>query len=103
MIGAADIGNCMQDNGDFDDLAGITPRAISELYRLLNERTAQISYEVEISMFQLYRDGLEDLLIDKPKKKKGQEVYICIFICIYMYVYKYVMYIYTHIYKYIYI
>ena len=53
MIGAADIGNCMQDNGDFDELAGITPRAVSELFRLLNERTAQIAFTVEVCMFQV--------------------------------------------------
>ena len=71
MIGAADIGNCMSENGDFDDLAGITPRAISELFRLLNERTAQVDFVVEVQMFQLYRDGLDDLLKDSNKKKKG--------------------------------
>jgi len=76
MIGAADIGNCLNENGEFDSLAGITPRAVSELFRLLNERTAQVEYVVEVQMFQLYRDGLEDLLKDKPekrKKKKGDE------------------------------
>ena len=46
MIGAADIGNCMLPNGEFNDLAGITPRAVSELFRLLNERTAQCTFEV---------------------------------------------------------
>lgn len=46
MIGAADIANCMGENGEFDDLAGITPRAVSELFRLLNERTAQIDFVV---------------------------------------------------------
>jgi hypothetical protein len=46
MIGAADIGNCLKENGDFDDLAGITPRAVSELFRLLNERTAQVDFQV---------------------------------------------------------
>jgi hypothetical protein len=46
MIGAADIANCMSENGDFDDLAGITPRAVSELFRLLNERTAQLEFVV---------------------------------------------------------
>jgi len=72
MIGAADIGECLKENGDFDDLAGITPRAVSELFRLLNERQAQIEYEVEVQMFQLYRDGLEDLLCKaKGKKKTG--------------------------------
>jgi hypothetical protein len=49
MIGAADIGNCLRENGDFDDSAGITPRAISELFRLLNERTAQMTYVVSDS------------------------------------------------------
>ena len=53
MIGAADIGNCMADNGDFNELAGITPRAVSEVFRLLNERSAQVSYTVEVSMFQV--------------------------------------------------
>ena len=73
MIGAADIGNCMSENGDFDELAGITPRAISELFRLLNERTAQIDFVVEVQMFQLYRDGLDDLLKEakKPNKKEA--------------------------------
>ena len=46
MIGAADIANCMSENGDFDELAGITPRAVSELFRLLNERTAQVDFTV---------------------------------------------------------
>jgi hypothetical protein len=43
MIGAGDIGTCMDEKGDFDELAGITPRAVSELFRLLNERSAQVS------------------------------------------------------------
>ena len=75
MIGAADIGECLKENGEFDDLAGITPRAVSELFRLLNERQAQVEYEVEVQMFQLYRDGLEDLLCKaKGKKKSGDNM-----------------------------
>lgn len=62
MIGGTDIGDCVFPNGDFHDAAGITPRAVVELFRLLNERTAQITYTVEVQMFQLYRDNLEDLL-----------------------------------------
>ena len=73
MIGAADIGECLKENGEFDDLAGITPRAVSELFRLLNERTAQVEFSVEVSMFQLYRDGLDDLLAERKKPKKGEE------------------------------
>ena len=42
-------------------------------------RTAQVEYVVEVQMFQLYRDGLEDLLKEKAssgekrKKKKGED------------------------------
>lgn len=46
MIGAADIGNCLNENGEFDSLAGITPRAVSELFRLLNERSEQCFMEI---------------------------------------------------------
>lgn len=46
MIGAADIGSCLSESGEFDELAGITPRAVSELFRLLNERTAQVDFVV---------------------------------------------------------
>lgn len=70
MIGASDIGSCLQSNGEFDELAGITPRAVSELFRLLNERQAQCTFEVNVQMFQLYRDGLEDLLSGAEGKKK---------------------------------
>ncbi len=73
MIGGSDIGSCMNENGEFDESAGITPRAISELFRLLNERNAQVDFIVEVQMFQLYRDALEDLLKDKKKKKKADD------------------------------
>lgn len=79
MIGSSDIGTCLHDDGLFDANAGITPRAVSELFRLLNERNAQITFEVQVQMFQLYRDGLEDLLagVDKKgnniKKKKDDD------------------------------
>lgn len=73
MIGSADIGTCMNENGEFDENAGITPRAVSEIFRLLNERTAQVDSIVEVQMFQLYRDGLEDLLKEKKRKKKDDD------------------------------
>lgn len=75
MIGAAEIANCLKENGDFDDQAGITPRAVSELFRLLNERSAQVSFIVEVQMFQLYRDGLDDLLqVTKNEKKENLDI-----------------------------
>ena len=73
MIGAGDLGTCIRENGEFDELAGITPRAVSELFRLLSERQAQVSTEVEVQMFQLYRDGLDDLLVGSGGKKKRND------------------------------
>lgn len=46
---------------------------MSEIFRLLNERSAQCTFEVNVQMFQLYRDGLEDLLSGAVGKKKASE------------------------------
>lgn len=73
MIGAADIGTCLSSDGEFDALAGITPRAVSEIFRLLNERSSQCDFSVDVQMFQLYRDGLEDLLKEEDKKKNNTD------------------------------
>lgn len=62
MIGGSDLGDCLKEDGEFSSDAGITPRAVSELFRLLKERHAQVESTVEVQMFQLYRDGVEDLL-----------------------------------------
>ena len=68
MIGGTDIGSSLLENGDFDPSSGVMPRAVVELFRLLNERNAQITYVVEVQMFQLYRDNIDDLLAEKKKK-----------------------------------
>jgi hypothetical protein len=73
MIGAADMGTSIAADGEFNELAGIMPRAVSEVFRLINERTAQMDFSVELQMFQLYKDGLEDLLTEKKAVKKGQD------------------------------
>jgi hypothetical protein len=46
MIGPTDISSCLKADKECDDQAGILPRAISELFRLLKEREAQITFEV---------------------------------------------------------
>jgi len=73
MIGAGDIGKSVNDDGTFDQLAGIAPRAVTELFRVLEDRAAQMTYQVEVQMFQLYRDGLEDLLREAKKEDKGKK------------------------------
>ena len=50
MIGSGDISECIRENGEFDEMAGITPRAVSELFRLLNERQGNHLTHVTISL-----------------------------------------------------
>jgi hypothetical protein len=49
--------------------AGVTPRAIVELFSVLEERDALNVGEVDTSMYELYCDSLVDLLNPKGKEK----------------------------------
>eukprot|EP00607_Mallomonas_marina_P000672 CAMPEP_0182429340 /NCGR_PEP_ID=MMETSP1167-20130531/26463_1 /TAXON_ID=2988 /ORGANISM="Mallomonas Sp, Strain CCMP3275" /LENGTH=124 /DNA_ID=CAMNT_0024612839 /DNA_START=34 /DNA_END=405 /DNA_ORIENTATION=+ len=69
MIGGADIGQSVRADGAVTPSAGILPRAVIELFRLLEERSALVSYSVEVQMLQLYKDKLEDLLIGHGRRK----------------------------------
>jgi hypothetical protein len=69
MIGATDLTSALLPNNECHELAGITPRAVAEIFRLLNERHAQCTAQVTVQMFQLYRDGLEDLLQGVNRKR----------------------------------
>ena len=73
MIGGCSIEESMTGDGEFVPEAGIAPRAVSELFRLLNERSEQSTYTVDVTMFQIYRDGLQDLLYSKKAGKKGKK------------------------------
>lgn len=48
--------------------AGILPRTAVEMFRLIEERKAQCYATVSVSMFELYRDSIRDLLASKPTK-----------------------------------
>ena len=50
---------------------GITPRAISELFHILERDSGKASYKVEVFMLELYCDDLQDLLADHPKGDKA--------------------------------
>lgn len=63
MFGAGGIGGGINAaEGVCDGTAGVTPRAVLELFRVLKEREGQYEYSVKVSMFELYRDGLRDLV-----------------------------------------
>lgn len=62
MFGAGGVGGGVHSNGAVDDTAGVAPRSVAELFRVLKEREDQFSYTVAVSMFELYCDGLKDLL-----------------------------------------
>ncbi|CAM9809238.1 unnamed protein product [Ectocarpus fasciculatus] len=71
MFGAGGIGGGVNaSEGVCDGTAGVTPRAVLELFRVLKEREGQYEYSVKLSMFELYRDGLRDLLAKKGSHTK---------------------------------
>ena len=52
--------------------AGIIPRSAVEVFRVLNERSAQCAFNVDVSMYELYRDSLRDLLAGSSSGKKKE-------------------------------
>ena len=46
MMGGVDLSMSIRGNGEFEDNAGVIPRAVGELFRLLGERHAQCSFSV---------------------------------------------------------
>ena len=59
---------------DNPELAGIAPRAITELYRLMEADKDKAKYSTSLSMYELYRDKLEDLLDPKSMGKKSMRI-----------------------------
>ena len=53
--------------------AGVTPRAIVELFSVLEERDALNIGEVDVSMYELYCDSLVDLLAVNPRRARDKE------------------------------
>jgi len=73
MFGAGGVGGGVDaSTGQCDGTAGVTPRAVIELFRVLKERECQFSYNVKVSMFELYRNGLRDLVISKNEMPRGE-------------------------------
>ena len=79
MVGVADQDSWSQ--RPLPPHAGIAPRAVAELFRLISEYDAQFEVSVTVSMLELYRDSLSDLLASgraggkkgKKKSKKNKE------------------------------
>ena len=52
-----------------DQHPGLNRRALSELFRVVEERKADWSFEFEVSVLEIYNENLRDLLADNPKLK----------------------------------
>ncbi|KAK7233043.1 microtubule motor protein [Aureococcus anophagefferens] len=69
MAGAASIREAIDvETWNLAPLAGIIPRSAVEVFRMLEERSALAAYEVELSMYELYRDSLRDLFAAPVRK-----------------------------------
>eukprot|EP00884_Botryococcus_braunii_P012518 jgi/Botrbrau1/21267/Bobra.39_2s0057.2 len=50
---------------------GVTPRAITELFNIVDRDSGKYSYSISCYMLELYQDDLADLLLAQPKEQKG--------------------------------
>ncbi|KAJ7555016.1 hypothetical protein O6H91_05G018800 [Diphasiastrum complanatum] len=57
-----------------DDNAGLTPRAVQELFNILKRERRKFSFSLKAYMLELYQDFLIDLLLPKHSKKKKLEI-----------------------------
>lgn len=53
-----------------EELPGITPRGVTELFDILERDSGKASYRVELFMLELYVDDLQDLLAESKKGEK---------------------------------
>eukprot|EP00204_Picochlorum_oklahomense_P000034 CAMPEP_0118798274 /NCGR_PEP_ID=MMETSP1161-20130426/689_1 /TAXON_ID=249345 /ORGANISM="Picochlorum oklahomensis, Strain CCMP2329" /LENGTH=1157 /DNA_ID=CAMNT_0006725649 /DNA_START=176 /DNA_END=3649 /DNA_ORIENTATION=+ len=53
-----------------DELPGLTPRGVTELFDILERQSGKTSSKVQVSMLELYIDDLQDLLSDKKADGK---------------------------------
>ncbi|CAH9098359.1 unnamed protein product [Cuscuta epithymum] len=52
-----------------DSNPGLTPRATSELFRIMRQDSNKFSYSLKVYMVELYQDTLVDLLLPKSSKR----------------------------------
>mmetsp|Transcript_14101 Transcript_14101/g.44908 ORF Transcript_14101/g.44908 Transcript_14101/m.44908 type:complete len:389 (+) Transcript_14101:310-1476(+) len=53
------------------DNPGLTPRAVEELFRLVERDGSKYSFSMKCYMLELYQDYLQDLLLEMPAKSPG--------------------------------
>ena len=52
-----------------DELPGLTPRGVTELFNILERDSSKATYKVELFMLELYIDDLQDLLAESKKSE----------------------------------
>ena len=53
---------------------GLTPKAINELFAVLDRDSGKYSFSVSVYMLELYQDDLADLLLPPTKKDASIKV-----------------------------
>ena len=59
--------------GVTDDMLGIIPRAILQLFEEVDERQEQISIEVKASFLEIYNEEIKDLLAPGGRNQEGRQ------------------------------
>jgi hypothetical protein len=53
---------------------GLTPRAVQELFRIIEQNHSKLSFSVKLYMLELYQDSLMDLLLPRDDKLSGSKL-----------------------------
>eukprot|EP00941_MAST-03F_sp_MAST-3F-sp1_P005061 g5061.t1 len=66
------------DEADDGSLLGVAPRSAEEVFSIVDRNKDKFDYIISTSLYEIYRDSLVDLLMDKKKraerKKKGKKL-----------------------------
>jgi len=58
----------MLGNGDSIDNAGVMPRSLSDLFKIIDKsKTTNIEYRLNLSYIEIYNESIRDLLSDSDK------------------------------------
>jgi kinesin family protein C1 len=61
--------------GNGDDVHGIIPRAINQMFRTKENRESHLSFSMQASLFEIYNEEMRDLLAKgKPKRNGASEL-----------------------------
>lgn len=58
-----------RDDGMMVEMTGIVPACVTDIFRLVDERSGDAKHTVTVSVMEVYNNNIRDLLSDRPDDK----------------------------------